>query len=118
VYWLRFPDAGWAADEHVTFLLDIEAGGQIENLLAIDGRIEGEVEAFQGFAGVDGGPAQAQRQLLVVAAFDFVLRQAGQELNIGPLLGDGLLIADLERFEDAGQAQALQARGELVLQVH
>jgi len=115
---VRLADTGGAADQDIAFLLDVKAGGQIEDLLAVDGGIEGEVEALQGFAGVDGGPAQAERQLLVVPALDFVLHQAGEEFDVGPLLADGLLVAHLQRLEDAGQAQAFEPGRELVLQVH
>jgi hypothetical protein len=93
--------AGGAADEHVVFMADVGASGQIQHLLAVKAGVEVEVEAFQRFGGIDGCPANAQRQLLLGASFYLVFQQASQELDVGPLAFNGLLVAYIESFQDA-----------------
>jgi len=92
--------------------------GEIEELGLVELRIEAEVEAFERLGGIEGGPAQPQAQLALGAALDFILQQDGEELHEGGLLLDGLAIADVERLEDAGQAQGAQHRGQLMGQFH
>lgn len=41
-------------------LADVLTGGQIEDLLAVEVRIEVEVKTFQGFGGIERPSAQAQ----------------------------------------------------------
>ena len=101
-------DAGLAADQGVAALADEGAGGEVEDLLAVDARIEAEVEQLQGLGGIDRATADPEVEPLVLAALGLVLDQARQELDVRPLLGDRLLGADLERVEDAGEAQAAQ----------
>lgn len=54
---MRFADAGGTLDEHGLVALDKAAGGQVEDLLAIDGGIKREIEALQGLPEVDGRAA-------------------------------------------------------------
>jgi hypothetical protein len=39
--------------------------------------------------------------LLLGASFHLVFQQASQELDIGPLAFNGLLVAHIQRFQDA-----------------
>ena len=94
-------DAGLAADQDVAALPDEGAGGEVEDLLAVDARVEAEVEQLQGLGGIDGAAPDPEVEPLVLAALGLVLDQAGQELDVRPVLGDRLLGADLERVEDA-----------------
>ncbi len=93
--------AGGAADQYVVFVADVGAGGQIQHLLAVEAGVEVEVEAFHCFGSVDGCPANAQRQLLLGTSFYLVFQQASQELDIGPLGLNGLLVTNVQRFQDA-----------------
>jgi len=52
---MGFADAGGALNQHRLVALDEVASRQIEDLLAIDRRIETEVEAFERLAEIDGG---------------------------------------------------------------
>ena len=47
-----------------------------------------------------------------------VLEQLLEELDVGALLLDRLLVADLERLEDPGEPKALELRQELVGGLH
>ena len=88
---MGLADAGLAADQDVAALPDEGAGGEVEDLLAVDARVEAEVEQLKGLGGIDGATAEAQVEPLVLAALGLVLDQAGQELDVRPLLGDRLL---------------------------
>ncbi len=94
------------------------AGGEVEDLGLVELGIEAEVEALEGLGGIEGGAAQPQAELALGAALDFVLQEHGEEVDEGGLLLDGLAIADVERLEDAGQAQGAEHRGELMGQFH
>src|SRR5690606_31212042 len=98
----------------IVTLANVVAGGQVENLLTIDGGVEVEVKSVEGLGGVDGGAAQAQLQLLLIAPANLILQQAREELDVRPLAVDGLAVARLEGFEHARKPQPF----ERVRQVH
>ena len=98
--------------------LDEVAGGEIEDLGLVELGVEAEVEAFERLGGIEGGPAQPQAQLALGAPLNLVVQQLREELDVGRLLLDGLAGADLERLEDAGQAQGAEHGGELMGQFH
>jgi len=52
---VTLPGAGWAEDQGVLGITDELAGGQVEDLLLPDGRIELPVEVFQGLGFAEGG---------------------------------------------------------------
>src|SRR5207245_419088 len=83
---------------------------EVEDLGLVEFGIETEVEALERLGGIEGGAAQAQAQLALGAPLDFVVQQHGEEVDEGGLLLDGLAIADVERLEDAGQAQGAEHR--------
>ena len=114
---MAFSHARLAADQHIAVLADEGAGGQIMHQLPVDGGVKAEVEAGQGLAAVQAAAADAHGQLLLVPAFHFVLHQAGEELEMAPLLASGLIGAHLETIQDAGEAQLLEL-GDQVLHVH
>ena len=59
------------------------------------------------FSGTGAAP-QAQAEFALGAALDLIVQERGEELDEGGLLLDGLAVGDLERLENAGQAQAPQ----------
>ena len=65
-------------------------------------------KAFQSLLGLKGGAPQPQGELLLSPAFDFVLQEALQEFQKGPLLVQGLPMADFERVENPRQPQLFQ----------
>ena len=115
---VRLAHPRLADDEHVAVLAQEGAGGQVEDLLAVDARVEAEVERLQGLGRVQAAAAQAQLELLLGAPLDLVLDQPLQELGVRPLRGDRLLATDIERVQDPGQPQPLEVRGELVRLAH
>ncbi len=96
------PTPVGAVEQGVLVTLDEQAGAEVEDLGLVELGVEAEVEALEGLGGIEGGPAQAQPELALDAALDFILQQDGEELHEGGLLLDGLAIADVERLEDAG----------------
>ncbi|MCZ7569800.1 MAG: hypothetical protein M5U01_14620 [Ardenticatenaceae bacterium] len=57
---MTFADARWAADDHIPFLPDVQATGQVQDLLAVNGRVEAEIKRFQGLGRVDRCAPEAQ----------------------------------------------------------
>src|SRR5690606_35104231 len=94
------------------------AGGQVEDALAIDGRIEGEVEGLQRLGAVERRPTDTQRELLVFAARHLVFQQTREKVDIRPLTINRLSSTQVERLENARQSQPLERGFELMLQVH
>jgi hypothetical protein len=115
---VTFADAGRATDQNILMAREVGARGQVKDLLAIDGRVEVEVETFQRFVAVEGGSPQPELQLFLGAAFDFVFEQAGQEFGIRQAFFDGLPIPNLQTVEQAGQPQMLELREELGQRIH
>ena len=97
---------------------DKPARREVEDLLPIDRGVKREIEALEGLPEVDGRAPQTELQLLLRAPLDFVFDEALEEVDVGQLLGDRLLRADVERRQNAGQPQILQFRDELMIQLH
>ena len=95
---------------------DVDASDQVQHLLAVDGRIEGEIKAFQSFGGVARRPFDVQNELLLGATFHFVFEQACEKGDVRPLAVNGLLIAG--RDQDAGEAQTFKVGDELMRHFH
>jgi hypothetical protein len=69
-------------------------------------------------AEIDGRASEPQLQLFLRAALDFVFDEPLQEIDVGELLRDGLLRADLQRGQDPRQPQVFEFRDELMIQLH
>lgn len=112
----HWGDARFArADEEGGFLaVDEGAGGEVDDAGLGELRAVGEVEALEGGLTVELGAAQAQTQLLAVAALDLVHEEAQEELVEGEVVVDGLATADVEGLEQAGEAQFLEDGHELI----
>ena len=54
---MAFPCAAGAGNEDIGFFLQKPAGGHVQDEGPVNGRIEGEVEAFQGLLTLTAGPA-------------------------------------------------------------
>ena len=115
---MRFPHDGRALDQNAVVPFDKVAGGQVEDLLPIDGGVKGKIESLQRLVQIHRGPAQPQLQLLVGPSFDFIFDQALEEVDVGQLLADRLLGADLERRQNPGEPQTFQFRDKLMIQLH
>src|SRR3989442_1339898 len=77
---------GRAVHQDALVAFDELAGGEIEDLGLVELGIEAEVEALERLGGIEGGAPQAQTELALGAALDFVVQQHGEELNEGGLL--------------------------------
>ena len=80
--------------------------------------VKRKIEALKGLPEVDGRATQSQLQLLLCPPLDFVFHQSLEKIDVGQLLGDRLLRADVERRQDAGQPQILQLGDEQMIQLH
>ena len=98
---MGLPDTGLAAYQAVPPLLDELAGGQIVDGGAGDGWVEAEVETLQRLGRVHQTAPEPQVKLLAPTAFDLVQGQAAEELHVGPVLGDGLLVAQVQGLQDS-----------------
>src|SRR5262249_13458242 len=115
---VRLADAGRPLNEHGLVPLDESTRRQIENLLPIDRGVKRKIETLERFDEIDGGPAQAQLQLLLRTPLDFVFDEPLKEIDVRQFLGDRLLRAHVERGQDAGEPQVFQFRDELMIQLH
>ena len=89
---------GWPQEQHVAVLPDELAGGQIEDLLALDGGVEAEVEVFERARVVEGGGFDPPGQEPLVPDVEFVLDDQLQELLVAQPIGRGLLDPDFPRL--------------------
>lgn len=89
--------------------------GQVEHLLAVDGGVKAPIEALQRLRGLEGSPP---RERLLGPAFDLIFAHAFETLDVGPLPLDGLPVAGLPCGQHAREAERLQLRGSLVVELH
>ena len=103
--YVALAHSGRPHKQHVPLLAHELAGGQLVDLSAVDGRIEGEVEVLQraGFPKV--GHLVAARDQALVAHVEFVLEDQLKELRVGQPVGLGLPQAQLKAAKQSGHAQ-------------
>ncbi len=77
-------------DEHGGTFIEVAAGGEFVDERAVELGQAFEVELLEGLGGTEGGAAQTQLELLVLAAGDFVLDEEREELGVGELAVEGL----------------------------
>jgi hypothetical protein len=115
---VALADAGLADQQHVLVAADEVAGREVDDPVLGDLRVEVEVEALEGLAALEVGPAQPRGHLLAVAALDLVVQEPVQEFLEGEAVVDGLSPAQIEGFEDARQAQLLENGDQIFSGVH
>jgi hypothetical protein len=111
---VRLAHPGLAHHQAVAVLAEILAGGQVVHQPPVQRGVEVEVEGLQRLGRVHLAAPQPQCQLLGRPALHLVAGQPAQELDVTPLLGHGLLVADFQGVQHTGQLQALQLRRQLV----
>ena len=79
---MGFADAGRAEEQHILGFADELAGGQVENLLFVDGGVEAPVEVLQRFEAAEVGGLGAAFHLALLADVEFVLADEFQELGV------------------------------------
>ena len=82
--------AAGPGDEHAHALVEEAQGGEFLDQGAVERRQAVEVEGLEGLAGAEVGTAQAQVELLLLAAGDLVDDEQREEVRVGELLVDGL----------------------------
>lgn len=102
---VAFANAGWAEQEEVAGLVDETSGGEIVDLGAVDGGVEGEVEVLEGALFTEGGGFGAPGDGALLADVEFVGEEGGQEFLVGEVVAAGFLEAELKGGEEAGEAE-------------
>src|SRR5690606_26942600 len=99
------PDTGLADDQPAPVLFDKTSGGQIEDLLTIDGRVKGKIKIFQRLAFRKVSLAQTTFQQTIAPAIDLVLDQQLKELLMREPALNGLLQSYVKDLGHAGKPQ-------------
>lgn len=83
---MGFAGTGLPGQDEVLAVLDEVTESQVSDEGFGDLRGGGEIEAGQGFGGIEAGFAGASSQAVVETALDFVIQQEGQEFSWGESL--------------------------------
>jgi len=112
------PDSDRADEEDVFLALEEAEGEEVLHAVAIEGDRGVPVEALEGLLLFEAGAAQTQRQVLVVAAIDLVLKHELEEVEFRELRLPGVGDAIRERRQDARELQALEEGLERWVDLH
>jgi len=93
-------------------LFDEQAGGEVPDPRGVEARQRREVEVLEGLGLLERGPADSQRQALGLAAFDLVLEQDLEELEVAHLGLTGLFQADLQGIQKPAELEGLELANE------
>jgi hypothetical protein len=114
----RIFGRGWATDQHVALVPNVVTTGQLQELLAVQVRIEAKVKGLQSLGGVDGGAAQAQDELFRATAVNLIFKQAGKKLDIRPTPINRLArpkgTRHFQCLQNAGKPQLFEIGGKLM----
>lgn len=102
---VAFADSGWAEQEEVAGLVDKSSGGEVVDLGAVDGGVEGEVEVFKGSYFTEGGGFGAPGDGALLADVEFVGEDGAEEFFVGEVVAAGFLEAKFKGGEEAGEAE-------------
>jgi hypothetical protein len=105
---MRFSYPGRAQEDDVFAVGDEPASGQVFDPLAVDRRLEGEVEVLQRFDERELGHRSADRDVLLLLGGDFPRQQLVEEVGIGHVLLGCFFQTGLELVVDPVQPQVLQ----------
>ena len=115
---MALAGAAGADDENGDLFPDEASGHEVVDQRGVDVGIEVEAELLHGLAETEGGAPEAEVELLLCPPGDLVGDEEGEEVGIGHLGLDGLLVPGIEGVEDAGQAQLLEHGCEIGYWVH
>ena len=87
---------GWTDEEDVLGSLKEVAGGQLVDLLAVDGGVEAEVEAVEGALLSECSGLVSPRDHALLAHVQFVLQEQFKELSVCQIVASGFLQAQVE----------------------
>jgi len=105
---VAFSDAAGAAQQDVLAAGDEGAGGQVLDQGTIDARRRRKVEVRQRLLAVTAGLSQMTHQPTMVAPFQLIVEQQGQEFDRRELPFDGLRGPEVERFHHSREAELAQ----------
>ena len=115
---VAFASAAGSCNQYRDLFLYEGTGGQVLDEGLIDGGVEGEVEALEGFLSAEARSSQAEVELFVYPAGDLVLDKQGEELTVSEFVVDGFLVSGRQCLEDAGQTQSFEHGGKFRHRVH
>ncbi len=105
---MGFADAGWPEEQEVFGFTDEPAGGQVEDLFAVDRRIKAPVKVLQGFEAAEVGGLGASIHQALVADVQFVLADQFQELGVTEPVGGGFLQTNVQGLGQAGEPELFE----------
>ena len=104
---VAFASAAGSCNQYRDLFLYEGTGGQVLDEGLIDGGVEGEVEALEGFLSAEARSSQAEVELFVYPAGDLVLDKQGEELTVSEFVVDGFLVSGRQCLEDADRRSLL-----------
>src|SRR5437870_11192219 len=110
---MRLAEAGGAEDQRAPALGDEAQGGQIQDELLGQLGVERPIEVLECPQLRQLGLLEAALEEKIAAARQLVLDEQLQELDVGEVVVDGLLVANRQRRHEAGEAEV----AELALEV-
>jgi hypothetical protein len=115
---VRLTQAGGAEDERAAVLGDEAQGGEVQDQLLRDLGVEAPVELIERLGRRHLGLLHAALEEQVASACELVLDQQLQELRVGEVIVDGLLVAHRQGLNDAGQAEVTELAIEVGVHDH
>jgi hypothetical protein len=112
---VAFADAGRSEEENVAVLAEEASGGEVEDLLPGELRIEGPVEGVEGFEIAEAGGVDATLDLSIGANEEFVLEKEFEEVGVAEAIGLGFMQADIETLGQSGEAELAEGGGESIV---
>ena len=97
--------SGRAEQEKVAGLVDKSSGGEVVDLGAADGGVEGEVEVFEGALFAEGGRFGAPGDGALLTDVEFVGEDGAEEFCMAEVVAAGFLEAKFKGGEQAGKAE-------------
>jgi hypothetical protein len=97
---------------------DEAAGAQFGNQRVVDRRTIRVIESLQGFVAGNLSLANSLCEVTLITTGHFVLDQKCEEVRVGKLGLDRLLVSGSQRIEDAGQPELLEHWFELRHGIH
>ena len=102
----RLPDADRTEEDHVLVAFEEAQREELLDPVAIEGDRGVPVKALEGLFFFEASSLQPQRQVLVIAAIDFVLQGEFEELEFTELRLPRVRHPVRERGENSGELQA------------
>jgi hypothetical protein len=112
---VTFSDAGRSEQENVAMLAEETSGGEVEDLLLGELRIEGPVEGVEGFEIAEAGGIDASLDLSIGADEEFVLEEEFKEVGMAELVGLCFVESDVEALSESGESELAKRGGESVV---